>query len=167
MRFREHMMLLISLLRNLLVPNKDVAMKFLSHRLGSAGTLALYGMTSGGEGSMEISILLVITELPRCLLKENMWIWCWKGERETSSVFSRGKGGIHYFYVHVAVGSNMFNIVNFQRGGGIIHWKGRVAMGSVGAGVRSQMSMLYVVGIIFWPSWGSIGIHICSETIEN
>ena len=68
------MMLLISLLRNLLVPNKDVAMKFLSHRLGSAGTLALYGMTSGGEGSMEISILLVITELPRCLLKENMWI---------------------------------------------------------------------------------------------
>jgi len=63
MHFREHMMLLISLLRNSLVPNKDVAAKFPSHRLGSAGTLALYGMTSGGEGSMEMSILLVIAEL--------------------------------------------------------------------------------------------------------
>ena len=52
-RFREHVMLLISLLRNLLVPNKDVAEKFPSHRLGSAGMLALYGMTSGGEGSVE------------------------------------------------------------------------------------------------------------------
>ena len=56
MHFREHVMLLISLLRNSLMPNKDVAVKFLSHRLGSAGTLALYGMTSGGEGSVEISI---------------------------------------------------------------------------------------------------------------
>jgi len=63
MRFREHVMLLISLLRNLLVPNKDVTVKFLSHRLGSAGMLALYGMTSGGEGSVEMSILLVIAEL--------------------------------------------------------------------------------------------------------
>ena len=63
MRFREHMTLLISLLRNSLVPNKDVAVKFPSHRLGSAGTLALYGMTSGGEGSVEISILPVIEEL--------------------------------------------------------------------------------------------------------
>ena len=63
MCFREHVMLLISLLRNLLVPNKDVAMKFPSHRLGSAGTLALYGMTLGGEGSVEMLILLVIAEL--------------------------------------------------------------------------------------------------------
>ena len=63
MRFREHMMLLILLLRNLLVPNKDVAVKFPSHRLGSAGTLVLYGMTSGGEGSVEMSILLVVAEL--------------------------------------------------------------------------------------------------------
>ena len=63
MHFREHMMLLMSLLRNLLVLNKDVAVKFPSHRLGSAGTLALYGMTSGGEGSVEMSILLVIAEL--------------------------------------------------------------------------------------------------------
>ena len=53
MRLREHVMLLISLLRNSLVPNRDVAEKFLSHKLGSAGTLALYGMTSGGEGSVE------------------------------------------------------------------------------------------------------------------
>ena len=63
MRFREHMTLLISLLRNSLVPNKDIAVKFPSHRLGSAGTLALYGMTSGGEGSVEMSILPVIVEL--------------------------------------------------------------------------------------------------------
>ena len=63
MHFREHVMLLILLLRNLLVQNKDVTAKFPSHRLGSAGTLALYGMTSGGEGSMEMSILLVIAEL--------------------------------------------------------------------------------------------------------
>ena len=63
MRFREHMTLLISLLRNSLVLNKDVAMKFPSHRLGSAGTLALYGMTLGGEGSVEMSILPVIVEL--------------------------------------------------------------------------------------------------------
>ena len=63
MCFREHVMLLILLLRNLLVPNKDVAVKFPSHRLGSAGTLVLYGMTLGGEGSVEMSILLVVAEL--------------------------------------------------------------------------------------------------------
>ena len=63
MHFREHMMLLMSLLRNLLVPNKDVTVKFPSHRLGSARMLALYGMTLGGEGSVEMSILLVIAEL--------------------------------------------------------------------------------------------------------
>ena len=63
MHFREHVMLLILLLRNLLVPNKDVTMKFPSHRLGSAGTLVLYGMTLGGEGSVEMLILLVIAEL--------------------------------------------------------------------------------------------------------
>ena len=60
---REHVMLLMSLLRNSLVPNKDVAMKFLSHRLESAGTLALYRMTSGGEGSAETSISLMFIEL--------------------------------------------------------------------------------------------------------
>jgi len=56
MRFRKHVMLLILLLRNLLVPNKDVAEKFPFHRLGSAGTLALYEMTLGGEGSVEKSL---------------------------------------------------------------------------------------------------------------
>ena len=56
MRLREHVMLLISLLRNSLVPNKDVAEKFPSHKLGSTGTFALYGMTSGGEGSVERSL---------------------------------------------------------------------------------------------------------------
>jgi len=40
-------------------------------------------------------------------------------------------------------------------------------MGSIGAGARSQASALYVVGIIFWPSRGSVGKHICSEIIEN
>ena len=63
MRFREHMMLLMSLLRNSLVPNKDVTVKFPSHKLGSAGMFTLYGMTSGGEGSMEMSILLEVAEL--------------------------------------------------------------------------------------------------------
>jgi len=63
MHFREHVTLLILLLINLLVPNKDVAVKFPSHRLGSAGTLVLYGMTLGGEGSVEMSILPVIVEL--------------------------------------------------------------------------------------------------------
>ena len=63
MCFREHVMLLMSLLRNLLVPNKDVAIKFPSHRLGSARTFTLYGMTSGGEDSMEMLILLEVAEL--------------------------------------------------------------------------------------------------------
>jgi len=45
------------------VPNKDVAMKFPSHRLGSAGMFVLYRITSGGEGSVEMSILLEIAEL--------------------------------------------------------------------------------------------------------
>jgi len=63
MCFREHVILLMSLLRNLLVPNKDVTVKFPSHRLGSAGTLALYGMTLGEEGSVKMLILLVIAEL--------------------------------------------------------------------------------------------------------
>ena len=60
---REHMMLLMSLLRNSLVPNKDVAMKFPSHRLMSAKTLVLYGMTSGGEGSAEMSMSLMFIKL--------------------------------------------------------------------------------------------------------
>ena len=63
MHFREHVMLLMSLLRNSLVPNKDVSVKFPSHRLGSARTFVLYGMTSGGEGSMEMLILLEVAEL--------------------------------------------------------------------------------------------------------
>jgi len=45
------------------VPNKDVAVKFPFHRLGSAGTFALYGMTSGRKGSVEMSILLEVAEL--------------------------------------------------------------------------------------------------------
>ena len=56
-------MLLMSLLRNSLVPNKEVAMKFPSHRLGSAGTFMLYGITLGGEGSVEMLILLEVAEL--------------------------------------------------------------------------------------------------------
>ena len=60
---REHVMLLMSLLRNSLVPNKDVAMKFPSHRLMSAKTLVLYGMTSGGEGSAEMSMSLMFIKL--------------------------------------------------------------------------------------------------------
>jgi len=38
-------------------------MKFPSHRLGSAGTFALYGITSEGEGSVEMSILLEVAQL--------------------------------------------------------------------------------------------------------
>ena len=41
MHWRDRVMLLMSLIRNLLVPNKDVAVKFPSHKLGSAGTLEL------------------------------------------------------------------------------------------------------------------------------
>ena len=63
MRFREHVMLLMSLLRNSLVLNKDVTMKFPSYKLGSAETFMLYGMTSGREGSVEMSILLEVAEL--------------------------------------------------------------------------------------------------------
>jgi len=56
-------MLLISLLRNSLVPNKDVAVKFPSHRLGSAGMLVLYGMTAGEEGSVEMLVSPMGTKL--------------------------------------------------------------------------------------------------------
>jgi len=37
----------------------------------------------------------------------------------------------------------------------------------IGTGMRSRTSMLYIVGIIFRPSRGSVRIHIYSETIEN
>ena len=37
------------------MPKRDVDLKSPSQRLGSAGTLALYGMTAGGEGSLEFS----------------------------------------------------------------------------------------------------------------
>ena len=56
-------MLLISLLRNSLVPNRDMAVKFPSHRLGSARTLVLYGMTLGRESSVKMSILLMFIKL--------------------------------------------------------------------------------------------------------
>ena len=45
------------------MPKRDVAVKLPSHRLGSAGTLALYGMTDGGKGSVEMSILPVGSKL--------------------------------------------------------------------------------------------------------
>jgi len=45
------------------VPKRDVAMKLLSYRLGSAGTLALYGMTNGRKGSVKMSILPIGPEL--------------------------------------------------------------------------------------------------------
>jgi len=45
----------------------------------------------------------------------------------------------------------MFSIIDFRGGGGVIHWGERVAAGSVGAGARCRMSVLYVVGIIFQP----------------
>jgi len=80
MRFREHVMLLMSLLRNSLVPNKDVAMKFPSHRLGSAGTFALYGITLGGEGSIEMSILLEV-------------VWLGASSRETRGFGAGGEKG--------------------------------------------------------------------------
>jgi len=54
MCYRKHTMFCISLLRNSFMPKREVAIKLLSHRLGSAGTLAPYGMTMGGEGSNEV-----------------------------------------------------------------------------------------------------------------
>ena len=45
------------------MPNRKVASKPLSYRLGSAETLALYRVTERGEGSEEISILFVDLEL--------------------------------------------------------------------------------------------------------
>jgi len=61
----------------------------------------------------------------------------------------------------------MFSIVDFRGRRRVVHWGEEVIMGSIGAGMRSQMSVLYIIGIIFWPSRDSIGNHICSETIEN
>ena len=40
-------------------------------------------------------------------------------------------------------------------------------MGIFGAVARSQTTMLYVVGIVFQPGRGNVGIHVCSETIDN
>lgn len=56
-------MLLMSLLMNFSVPNRDVAVNLPSHKLGSAGALALYGITKNGDGSVEILLLLMGTEL--------------------------------------------------------------------------------------------------------
>jgi len=49
----------MSLLRNLFVPKKEVAVKLPSHKLGLAGTLALYRMTVGGENSVDMTVSLV------------------------------------------------------------------------------------------------------------
>ena len=84
-----------------------------------------------------------------------------------SSVFDQRKGGIHYFYVHVAVGGNTFGIINFRGRGRIVHWGGRGTIGIFGTVAKSQTTTLYVVGVIFWPSRGNVGIHVCSETIDN
>jgi len=55
------------------VPNREVATKPLSHRLGSAGTLALYRMTEGEEGSEEISIPFVDPELGASSMETRVW----------------------------------------------------------------------------------------------
>jgi len=49
----------MSLLRNFFVPKREVAVKLPSHKLGSAGTLALYGVIMGGEGSVDVTVSLV------------------------------------------------------------------------------------------------------------
>jgi len=54
MHCREHTMFHTLLLRNLFVPKREVAVKLLSHRLGSAGILVPYGMTMGEEGSNKV-----------------------------------------------------------------------------------------------------------------
>jgi len=68
------------LLRSLLVLNKDVAVKFPSHRLGSAGTFTLYGINLGGEGSVEMSILLEV-------------VWLGASSRETRGFGTRREKG--------------------------------------------------------------------------
>jgi len=40
-------------------------------------------------------------------------------------------------------------------------------MGIFGTVARSRTSTLYVVGVIFQPSRGNVGAHVCSETIDN
>jgi len=61
-------MLHILLLRNSFVPKSEVAMKLLSYRLGSGGTLVLYGMTMGGEDSNDIWVMLLDTGVGVSLL---------------------------------------------------------------------------------------------------
>jgi len=53
----------MSLLRNLFVPKREVAVKLPSHKLGSASTLVLYGVIMGGEGSVDVTVSLVEVEL--------------------------------------------------------------------------------------------------------
>jgi len=50
---REHDILQVSLCRNSLVPNKEIALKYLSQRFGSAGILVSYRITVGGPGCNE------------------------------------------------------------------------------------------------------------------
>ena len=51
------------------MPKREVATKSLSHRLGSAGMLALCRITEGGEGSKKISTLSVNPVIGASLMK--------------------------------------------------------------------------------------------------
>jgi len=55
------------------MPNREVATKPSSYRLGSAGTLVLCRMTEGGEGSEEISISFVDPELGTFSIETRVW----------------------------------------------------------------------------------------------
>ena len=102
------------------MPKRDVAVKLPSHRLGSAGTLALYGMTDGGKGSVEMSILPVGSKLVGAASRGACGL---EGGREVVSpgIVDRRGRGVRLLNVYVTVGSDTFSIVNFRRGGGIIH----------------------------------------------
>jgi len=76
--WKEHTMLHTSLLQNSFMSKSEVAMKLPSHRLGLAGTLALYGMAVGEEGSNNIWMMLLDAGVDVSLLQTRGG---WEGER--------------------------------------------------------------------------------------
>ena len=68
---REHAIFWMLLLRNSFVPKRDIAVKLLSHKLGSIGMLVLYGITMGGEESIDVK-----ASLARAGLSISSWEAC-------------------------------------------------------------------------------------------
>jgi len=143
-----------------MVPKRDVDLKSPSQRLGSAGTLALYGMTAGGGRFFGVFIFEGLGVVERlhavaaCRLRRRES----EVECPVRGILDWGRGGVVTYDVHVVLCTDAFGTVHFRRRGGV-HWGGGGAPRSSYTDTRRWSVPLYVDGGVCRSPKSIIKIH--------